>query len=276
MRSGSQEVASRDLPPVSNHQDFLLRVVGVSLYYRGNRHFRLEDVSFDLRRGDFLGLVGANGSGKSTLLKALLGLVRPFRGSIEWASPRPRIGYVPQSEQIDPAWPMRVRDLLELTGSLAYPLFCEKSRLFSQIEGAMEMVGVSHLGNRLLENLSGGELQRVLLARALVLDPEVVLLDEPTAAMDLIASESFLFLVQKLRRKGKLTLILISHDLNILAKRANRLGIIAGGRFISGYPEELLESSALSRAFGRKIKVDWTGEVLNIVPEREEGKKRDV
>lgn len=258
----------------SGGRDHLLRVEGVSLYYRGNRHFRLEEVTFDLRRGDFLGLVGANGSGKSTLLKALLGLVRPYRGRIDWASPRPRIGYVPQSEQIDPAWPMRVRDLLELTASLQYPLFSRTSCPASRIEGAMEMVGVSHLGTRLLENLSGGELQRVLLARALVLEPEVVLLDEPTAAMDLIAAESFLSLIQELREEGQLTLILISHDLNILAKRANRLGIIAGGRFVCGSPEELLRSTALSEAFGQTIRLEWVGDAVNIIPET--GRKGDV
>lgn len=251
----------------SGGRDRLLRVEEVSLYYRGNHHFRLEEVTFELERGDFLGLVGSNGSGKSTLLKALLGLVRPYRGRIDWASPRPRIGYVPQSEQIDPAWPMRVRDLLKLTASLQYPIFPRRSCPPSLIEGAMDMVGVAHLGDRLLENLSGGELQRVLLARALVLEPEVVLLDEPTAAMDLIAAQSFLSLIEDLREQGQLTLILISHDLNVLAKRATRLGIIAGGRFVCGSPEELLESDSLSEAFGHKVRLEWAGETLKIVPE---------
>ena len=231
----------------------LLRFEKVDLGY--GRHLILKNVNLVVEKGDFFGLVGPNGSGKSTLIKAMLGLLRPQSGLVQWFPSVPVRGYVPQREQVDPIWPMRVQDLLRLTLCVSERLIHSHKKNQTQVDYAMEMIGIKHLANQTLDTLSGGEMQRVLLARALIVRPEVMLLDEPTAAMDLVAAHKFLSLITDLHEQCNMTVIIVTHDLPSLVDRAHRLGIIQHGQFFSGQSEELLTSSTLSGIYREPLTV---------------------
>ncbi len=231
----------------------MLTYQGVDLGY--GRQVVLRDVNLSVERGDFLGLVGPNGSGKSTLVKSMLGLVRPMRGEIHWEGGVPKRGYVPQREQVDPIWPMRVRDLLEMTIHSLQTLQPLHRKQCPEVREIMELIEIDHLADKTLATLSGGEMQRVLLARALVVEPEVVVLDEPTSAMDLVASERFLSLINRMHEQKQTTVILVTHDLPSLVNRAHRLGIIQNGALHSGKTEEILTSENLSRIYEEPLTV---------------------
>ncbi len=231
----------------------MLTFAKVTLGYNG-RHV-LEDINLVVNKGDFIGLVGPNGAGKSTLMKAMLGLVKPRAGSISWRPDIPKIGYVPQSEHIDPIWPMRVRDVLHLTlCSLERPHFFHKKE-HSRVRQVMEMIAIESLANRTLDTLSGGELQRVLLARALIIEPDVLFLDEPTAAMDLVATRKFLSMISDLHRDHGITVVIVTHDLQSLAHRAEYLGIIANGKLYFDQTDTMLTSGNLTEIYGQPMTV---------------------
>ncbi|MCC5848167.1 MAG: metal ABC transporter ATP-binding protein [Verrucomicrobia bacterium] len=232
----------------------LLTLEHVTLGYPGKA--LLKNLDFAVSRGEFFGIVGPNGAGKSTLLKTLLGLLPPLAGHLHWPEGRPVIGYVPQRERVDPIWPMRVRDVLHHTlCALGRPHFRRK-REHASVAEVMAATGIEALANQTLDTLSGGEMQRLLLARALVVDPAVLVLDEPTAAMDLVATETFMNMISRLHRERGISILLVTHDLQSLSGRADRLGILQSGQLHQGSPEDLLTSESLGRIYGQKIQVD--------------------
>lgn len=225
-----------------------------TLGYRGN--LLLRNLSLSLAAGDFLGIVGPNGAGKSTLVKTMLGLLPLRDGRMGWLPHRPRIGYVPQREQIDAIWPMRVCDTLRLTlSALDRPGLRARDHR-QEVGRVMAATGIAALANQTLNTLSGGEMQRLLLARALIVRPSVLFLDEPTAAMDLFSTGRFLDLIAGLHRAEGLTVILVTHDLQSLAGRADRIGILADGALHYGPAEEMLTSRRLSEVYGCDVRVE--------------------
>ncbi len=225
-----------------------------TLGYRGN--LLLRDLSLSLAAGDFLGIVGPNGAGKSTLVKTMLGLLALREGRMGWLPHRPRIGYVPQREQIDAIWPMRVCDTLRLTlAALDRPGLRAKDHS-AEISRVMTATGIESLAEHTLNTLSGGEMQRLLLARALIVRPTVLFLDEPTAAMDLFSTGRFLDLIAGLHRDEGLTVILVTHDLQSLAGRADRLGILSNGALHYGSAEDMLTTQRLSEVYGCSVQVE--------------------
>jgi len=231
----------------------LLLFEKVKLGYNGR--VVLEGVNLAVKKGDFFGLVGPNGSGKSTLLKAMLGLVRQRSGKIIWPLGMPRIGYVPQSEMVDPIWPMRVRDLLHLTLCSLEPAHLLHQNEHARVGSVMELIRIERLANQTIDTLSGGEMQRVLLARALIVKPDALFLDEPTAAMDLVASQRFLSMISELQKEKEMTIIMVTHDLQCLVGRANSLGIIEQGKVYSDDAEKLLTSERLSQIYEQPMLV---------------------
>ncbi len=227
----------------------------------------LEDVNLKVEPGELFGLVGPNGSGKTTLLKAMLGQLKPWSGSVNWKTTSSRWGYVPQREQVDPIWPVTVQKLLRMTvrsTQTAWIFSKEKPEIVEQV---IEMTGLKKFSNQTLETLSGGELQRVLLARALVVEPDILLLDEPTAAMDLVAAAHFLDLIVKLHEIWEITVVLVSHDLSALADRTDRIGILRCGNLYSGPTDSMLTSKNLSDVYGRSLKVEKTTDKTVIYPD---------
>lgn len=227
----------------------------------------LTDISFRLDTGDFIGIVGPNGAGKTTLVKTMLGLLPLRSGTMKWSSERAFIGYVPQREQIDPIWPMRVRDMLQLTLSALQPPHWFRRREHQRVTEVMQATEIMPLANQTLDTLSGGEMQRLLLARALVVDPRVLLLDEPTAAMDLFATERFMDLIARLHRETGVTVILVTHDLQALAGRASTVGILSQGTMHYGQTSQMLSAERLSQVYGHPVEVHRKGDRLFIAIE---------
>jgi zinc transport system ATP-binding protein len=190
----------------------------------------LHDVTFSVEPHEFIGVIGPNGGGKSTLMKLLLGFLKPNVGTIEIFGKNPRenyphIGYVPQTLSIDKQFPITVKEIV-LSGSISdlnlwgvYPADKEKEALV-----CLEELGISHLADATVGNLSGGQLQRVLIARALVSKPKILLLDEPTASIDTQGEKEIFALLKTL--KSKVTILMVTHDLNAAIQEVDRLLLV--------------------------------------------------
>lgn len=187
----------------------------------------LEDVSFSIERGECACLIGPNGGGKSTLLKLALGLIRPAHGTIRLLSHAPhigcrRIGYVPQFLNVDAKFPVTAGDVV-LMGKLDRLSLWGRYRPEDRqaVDSALERVGLPEVEKRAYAALSGGQKQRVLIARALVSNPEVLLLDEPTSNVDLAVEAQFARMLKELR--GELTIIMVTHDLGLVEQLSDRV-----------------------------------------------------
>lgn len=183
----------------------------------------IEDVTFELRPGEFLGIIGPNGSGKTTLLRAVLGLVMPASGRVtvlgasgrDLVRVRSQIGYVPQRRALDPQFPISVREavvmgLYPTLGALRRPTADDRRR----VEAALVSVGLIGSADHVAGHLSGGQQQRLLIARALVHEPRILLLDEPTSAVDVATRFTIVELVRKLHAERGLTTLYVTHDVN--------------------------------------------------------------
>lgn len=218
----------------------ILSVRGLTV--RFGQRVVIEGLSFELQQGDILAVLGPNGSGKTVLLKALLGLVGA-EGEIRWA-PEARIGYVPQKVAPDRALPVRVREILEA-----------KARVLG-LPGSVveEAAGAAGLSTEVLESvagvLSGGQFQKVLLAYALLGAPNVLLVDEPTASLDELSEERVYELLHHLQVERKLTVILVSHELSVVFRYANRVLCLSRGFTCAGSPSEVLTQQTLEALYG--------------------------
>lgn len=201
---------------------------GVSVRLRGEPI--LEDLDFILEQGDYIALLGPNGSGKTTLLRIILGLMRPDSGQVKVLGTTPvlargRVGYVPQHANFDRTFPVNVLDVVGM-GRIGRPgLFRRmrpKDREVSSL--ALERAGLPGFETRQVGSLSGGELQRVLIARALALEPELLLLDEPTASLDARVTAEHYELLARLSRE--LTIVLVSHDIGAVSRHVRRVACL--------------------------------------------------
>jgi len=228
----------------------------------------LEDVSFQVMPGSFLAIVGPNGAGKTTLLKTILGLTVPASGTVRvfgrpprgMGEERHRLGYVPQISTVDMAFPILARDVVLMGRYGRIGLFRRPSAADREAaRRAMERVGVADLADRPISHLSGGQRQRVFLARALANEPVLLLLDEPTAGVDMAASESFYDLLYRLHGEGMTTLF-VSHDVGVVAKYADGIACInpahgraihpAGRVVVHGGPDEVEAETVLACMYG--------------------------
>lgn len=230
--------------------DTILSVENVTVIK--HNHKIVEDVSFEVHKGETVALIGPNGAGKTTIFKALLGLI-PHLGTVTWEKGT-AIGYVPQRLYIEPDLPLTTREFFETK---------EKSR--SKIAEALETVGITKEGNvhssqnhilqNKLGNLSGGEIQRVLIAWSLLGNPDVLLFDEPTSGVDVVGEETIYSLLQKLKEKKGLTILLISHELEIVYKYATNVICINKEKVCYGPPKLVLDKKTLDRLFGEEVGV---------------------
>lgn len=224
-----------------------LSVRQLSFLYEKQRPV-LENLSFSAKRGEFIGIFGPNGGGKTTLLRLLLGLLKPSQGAIEILGASPstvshRVGYVPQMRRFDPQFPISVMEVV-LQGRLSHHRkfggFSETDRALAH--SALHNVGLGDRTNFPFGKLSGGQVQRTLLARALVAEPEILLLDEATAGIDAQAVKEILDFLLAL--KGKMTILLVTHQLQEVARDMDRLFCI--NRQLTIYsPEQVCEHYAL-------------------------------
>jgi ABC-type Mn2+/Zn2+ transport system ATPase subunit len=211
----------------------------------GNRRV-LESVSLEVPNASFVALIGPNGAGKSTLLRLLLGIVKPQRGRISILGHPPGqqgqpIGYVPQKIQLPKGFPLSVRDVVLMGRYGNLGLFRRPSRRDkARAEEALDSVGMANLAARRYQDLSGGQQQRVLIARALVGDPCLLILDEPTAGLDPAARARFYAQVCDIQRARGLTLFCASHDVEDVALHAQNLILLDQTVRASGHPREVL------------------------------------
>lgn len=236
-----------------------LRADHLDVAYRGRPVW--SDASFEVRRGEFVAVIGPNGAGKTTLFRLLLGLQRPAGGALEVLGEPPRrgnrrIGYVPQRHAIDNETHVAAEALvrLGLSGSHWGPGLRIASER-SAAAAALAAVGATELGPRPLSALSGGELQRIFLAEALIGEPEMLLLDEPLSNLDLRRARELVELVHGLVRTRHVTTLLVAHDINPLIECLDRVIYIAGGRVATGAPAEVLTSSSLTALYGVPVEV---------------------
>ena len=199
----------------------------------------LQDVSIDVRPGEIVTLVGPNGAGKTTLARVLLGLLRPDRGSIQRA-PGVTIGYVPQRLTVDPVLPLTVGRFLRLAGGIS-----DEAPKRSLIE-----VGAASLIDRPIQEISGGEFQRVLLARALVRNPNLLILDEPVQGVDFNGQFELFALIARIRDWRRCGILLVSHDLHLVMASTDRVICLNRHVCCAGHPETVSRDPAYIALFG--------------------------
>ena len=219
------------------------------------RHVVLRDISFSIPEGDFLGLVGPNGSGKTTILRALLGTHGPLAGTVT-TDEGLRFGYVPQRDQVDYDYPLTALDVVlmgryDRIGLGRRPTAADRDHAMQ----ALQQVGIADLAGKHLKNLSGGQRQRTLIARALVGQPNILVLDEPTNGMDLVATTQILGLVRDLHERSGITVLMVSHALNEVANYVERIALVLEGSFRIGTTAEIMTESVLSGIYGIPVEV---------------------
>jgi zinc transport system ATP-binding protein len=229
------------------------------LGYRYKSTAVLDDITFRVRAGDYLGIVGPNGSGKSTLIKAVLGLVEPDRGSAAlFGSPLPRfnewwrVGYLPQRLKFfNPNFPATVEEIvrLGLLASKKLPRVTKKGD-DEAVDTTLQLMGITAIRRRLIGDLSGGQQQRVLLARAVVGEPELLILDEPTTALDPDTRENFYMLLEHLNRELGTTVILVTHDTWSIGKYATRFLYLDKRIIFDGTFDDFCRSPEMTAFFG--------------------------
>ena len=227
----------------------------------------LQGVSLEVRKGEFIGIIGPNGAGKTTLLTVINGLGKLVHGQA-WVlgsrlngrnsiNLRKRIGYMAQVENIDPRLPINVRETVMVGCYGRLGLFRRPTRAqWKTVDEVLEMVGMAHLSQRPIGHLSGGEYQRVAIARALVQQPEIFLLDEPTASIDKKAQREILSLIQLIHKEYHTTTLFVTHDLRTLPSTCQRLILMKDGKiWQQGSPESMLREEVLSQLYGAPISV---------------------
>jgi len=230
----------------------LIRFNNVAIGY--GRNIIHQKINLEIEQNDFIGLVGPNGSGKTTLLRTLLGNVKPLSGSIE--KKQIKFGYVPQRDTVQPLLPYNVHDVVmmgrySLMGLLSKPSKFDEDK----VNESLNKVGISDLRNLNYNSLSGGQRQRTLIARALAIDPDVLILDEPTNGMDTPSHYSLLKLIADLHSQSKLTVLLVSHLLSDVANLVKKLMLFEAGRFQSGSIEDMLSEKNLGQTYSANIEV---------------------
>lgn len=204
-----------------------------------NRKKIIDSVSFDVQKGELISLIGLNGTGKSTLLKAIMGLVPISSGTVKKHTDK--IFYVPQKHDVDASFPITTDDFFHLFGDPSSP-------------EVIEEMGLNKNMHQKISELSGGEFQRLLIAVALSHKPELLLLDEPTTGIDAHGEESFYELITELRKKHQIAIILVSHNIHLVIKNADKVLCLAGHICCTGIPEQVTEDAIFKQVFGKHIK----------------------
>lgn len=226
---------------MTEESKIILRVSDLDVSFGPERV--IENLDFEIKQGEVLAIVGPNGAGKSVLFRTLLGLI-PHGGKIQWSSGI-QIGYVPQRLFVEPGLPLSVEEFLG---------FNTDSK--EKIKSALASVGLKddNIIRQKLGLLSGGQLQRVLIAWAIVKDPNVLLFDEPTAGIDIGGEETVYNLLHQLQERNDLTVLLISHDLNIVYKYADTVLCLNKSKICFGEPSVALDPASLSALYGGEAK----------------------
>ncbi len=238
-----------------DHQATIIELSGITFSY--GDHLILENANLSIHRGDYLGIVGGNGSGKTTLLKIMLGLLTPTQGSVlvfnkplkdfsQWEN----IGYVPQqATHFEARFPVTVEEVVLMGRAKRRGLFRRYSGLDREHAlAALKEVEMEAFKDRLVGELSGGQAQRVFIARALAGEPEVLILDEPTVGIDEETKEEFYSLLRRLNTSRSLTIVLVSHDLDDVAREAMHVACVKKSVYFHERPGHILDEKRETHA----------------------------
>ena len=256
------------IAPVSGAE---VAIRDVTVGYPGHRVF--EHLTLNIPGGVFTGIIGGNGSGKSTLLKTIAGLLKPSDGSVLVGGQSARearafLGYMPQVSNVDWRFPLTVRELVEM-GRYQFSWKRRIGRLIRSqddriaVDRALAMVDVQDLQDRQIEELSGGQRKRALIARALARQPRILLLDEPSAALDAVSDDQLFDVLCDLTELGT-SVIMTTHDLSTVVEHYSQVICVnatAGGIVAQGDPAEVLSEDVLRRTFGRELAIFSRGEI---------------
>ena len=256
------ESADRSADPV-------LEITGAALH-RGEREL-WAGLDLTVDPGEFIAVLGPSGSGKTTLLRSILGLQPLSAGSIRVGGDRvhrgnPRIGYIPQQRPMAPDTSMRARDVVALgvQGSrFGFPIPRRGDR--ARVDALIEGVGAAHYADRPAGLLSGGEQQRLRVGQALADAPSLLLCDEPLSNLDLANQRGITDIIDRERRERGAAVLFVTHDINPILGRVDRILYIAGGRFVLGTPDEVLQSRVLTDLYGTPVFVLRAGDRLVVV-----------
>ena len=227
----------------------------------------LENLNFTIGANDFVGIIGSNGSGKTTILKAILGLVRPAEGKIK-ISRDVVYGYVPQSNTIDGIFPFTVFDVVKMGLYGRLPLLKRFNKEhYDKVVSVLAQAGMERYGNVPYRDLSGGLKQRALIARALVNDPDVLVLDEPTNDLDIAGEKSIMDLVENLHRTRRVAVIMVSHLVNVVINYVKKIGFIDAGKFGFHAIGDALNETELWQTYHSKLRIATVFGKKVIMPE---------
>ncbi|MCH8832740.1 MAG: metal ABC transporter ATP-binding protein [Thaumarchaeota archaeon] len=209
----------------------------------------LDNLSFSINEGDFLGIIGPNGAGKSTLFSCMLGILTNYQGTIKFFEKDikqsrnylKQIGYVPQKPVFEKNFPATVKDVIRMAWT--------NPSNDSIIDQVLQQVWMHELGNRRIGDLSGGQQQRVFIAKALVNKPKILILDEPVAGVDVQSSEIFYSILRELNKKEKITIIWSSHDMDAVNKLVNKVACLNQTLFFHGSSNEFFENENLVKQY---------------------------
>jgi len=230
---------------MNSNSNILVKLNNVG--FRENNKWLVEDVSLQVEKGKIVTLIGPNGSGKSTTAKIALGIYKNIEGNVKKYTDK--VGYVPQKISIDWTLPLRVNDFMVLTENIKH----------DQIDEALSLTGVIHLKNKNLGNLSGGEFQRVLLARAISKKPDLLVLDEPVQGVDYTGEIALYELIKKISDTLNCGILLISHDLHTVMKATDHVVCLNGHVCCSGSPIDVARNNEYKTLFG-----DQASQILSV------------
>jgi zinc transport system ATP-binding protein len=226
----------------------IINVANLSYYY--DSFASLDNISFTVDKGDFLGIIGPNGAGKTTLFECMLGIINDYSGEINLfgsdiklnKKSLQRIGYVPQKKYVEQTFPATVKEIVSL-GIIG------KKKIKEAIDNAIEFVELDAYRDKRIGELSEGQQQRVIIAKALVKEPDLLILDEPTTGIDSGAQEKFYDLLTKLNKERKITIVWSSHDMNAVEKLANKIACIDKKLFFHGESEDFFGNEERMKSY---------------------------
>ncbi len=238
-----------------------------------HRQAIIQNFCVSICQGEFWGIVGPNGSGKTTLIKTLTGVIPPLGGEIAHA-PGLTFGYVPQESQLDNIFPLTVLEVV-LMGRVPRAGFGHRLKKADRDLALhyMQLAGVGKHANHQYRLLSGGQKQRVLIARALTFEPDVLILDEPASGMDISGEAEMMQLILDLRREFKRTILMITHDLNVIANYVEKLIILHGGadgHYETGTVDELMTEEKIKQIYRQDIRLYSAGNRICVFVDKQE------
>lgn len=232
----------------------IIELKDVSFGYNGEA--ALEHVSFSVKDGEYIGIIGPNGGGKTTLLKIILGLLRPTSGEVSVNAEKTQIGYVPQrASQYHSRFPATVEEIVKSGRTARLGFFGRFGKKDAEaVNRALEITGISLLRRRLIGNLSGGEVQKVFLARAFAGEPKILILDEPEVGIDIAGQEEFYMFLDSLNQERGLTILFVSHDIELISHSVKSVLCLNRRLLCYGSPREFIKEEYIDQLYGKKVK----------------------